>query len=598
VAKKKSAAPPVLPIERIERFGIPVEGKDQLFYYRWAFAKRMSIDSGAPPRLKLFRQMTDILAPGWFEWHTWTERQIGGLCDNQWVGLAGCAGSAKTRNVAGFACAWWLAAPEISSVIFCSTTVKSLRKRGWAEVQNFYTSIPGPRIGNFVDSRMLWQVAKGEDKHAIVGIAVEEGSTAKVADNIKGIHTRRQLIVIDEATAIPTAIFEAATNMVNYPEEFMMVVIGNPRSRLDEMGKFCEPAGGWQSVSVETEDWETREQMNGLHGLVVRFDAEKSPNIVEGKVVSKHLPTKEKVEARRKMLGSENDPTYWSNDRGFWAPEGITKCVFTETAMIKHNAFGTHTFSGNRFSIIGSFDPARIGGDRRALRFAAIGETEPDKWGIEMMPPIIIPVNATSTNPIDYQIVEQVRRECEAVTWRGQRYSCPPENLGIDATGGGADLCDIFERMWSPHIMRIVFSGSASEDACNLEDVRPANEVYRNKRAEMYFRARNALNAEQLRGFDRETAREITTVEFDDSKPLMVMVSKTDYKKLFGKSPDLSDTVAMLLEVARRKGFRLAPVGKTVNRHDEWNRIVEQTQSVFSDAGYVEEEVDTEEMMV
>jgi len=49
----------------------------------------------------------------------------------------------------------------------------------------FHTSIPGPRIGNFVDSRMMWQATKGDDKHAIMGIAVEEGETTKVADNIK-----------------------------------------------------------------------------------------------------------------------------------------------------------------------------------------------------------------------------------------------------------------------------------------------------------------------------------------------------------------------------------------------------------------------------
>jgi hypothetical protein len=536
--------------------------------------------------------ISDKLAPNWFEWHEWTNRQINGLCNNQWIGLAGCAGSAKTRNVAGYAVTWWLCAPEISSVIFCSTTVKSLRKRGWAEVQNYHTSIPGPRLGNFVDSRMLWQAVKGDDKHAIVGIAVEEGGTVKVADNIKGIHTRRQMIIIDEATAIPQAIFDAATNMVNYPMEFVMVVIGNPRSRLDEMGKFCEPNDGWNSVTVDSEEWETRPQMNGQKGVVVRFDAEKSPNITEGKIVSRHLPTKEKVEARRKMLGSENDPTYWSNDRGFWAPEGMTKSIFSETALIKHTAFGKHVFSGKRFQIIGALDPARIGGDRRALRFAALGELQSGKWGIEMMPPIIIPVNASSTNPIDYQIVEQVQRECENVVWRGENYSCPPENLGIDATGGGADLCDIFERIWSSKILRIIFSGSASEDACSLEDVRPANDVYRNKRAEMYFRARNALNSEQLKGFDVETAKEICTLTFDDSKPLIVVISKTDYKKTFGKSPDLSDCAVMELEVARRKGFRLAPIGHTVNRHDEWEKTVAATQAVFDESQYQEEELE------
>ena len=72
--------------------------------------------------------------------------------EEKFISFVGCASSCKTWNIAGFACLWWLAAPDESSVIMCSTTTKALRKRGWANIQNFYTSIPGPRIGNFVDS--------------------------------------------------------------------------------------------------------------------------------------------------------------------------------------------------------------------------------------------------------------------------------------------------------------------------------------------------------------------------------------------------------------------------------------------------------------
>lgn len=505
--------------------------------------------------------------------------------------------SSKTRNVAGFACSWWLMYPEESSVTFCSTTIKSLRKRGWAEVQNFHTSVKGPRFGNFVDSRMMWQHNKGDDKHAILGIAVEDGATVKVADNIKGIHTKRQMIIIDEATAVPPAIFEACTNMWAYPKEFILVLMGNPRSRLDEFGKFCEPLNGWQSVSVETEEWDTKPQMNGNGGIVLRFDSHKSPNIMEGRIVSRHLPTKEKVEARRTRVGSENDPSYWSNDRGFWAPEGLTKTVFTESAIVQHGGYNKHTFTGRNFHIIGTLDPARTGGDRPTLRFGKLGETTSGEWGLEWMPPIVIPLDARSTKPIDYQLMDVVRRQCELFTHMGQEYSCPVENVGVDATGGGANLCDTLQAHWSPKIMRIIFSGSASEDACSFEDIRPANEVYKNKRVEMYFRSRNSLNSGQLKGIDIETAKELCSIEFDDSKPFMALMPKADYKLMFGQSPDFADSGVMLLEVARRKGFSLAPVGQTVHKHNEWNTQVQKTQDVYEEvavSGYGEEQFDYE----
>jgi len=227
-----------------------------------------------------------------------------------------------------------------------------------------------------------------------------------------------------------------------------------------------------------------------------------------------------------------------------------------------------------------------------------LGEIDGGNWGIEMMPPIIVPVNAKSSNPVDYQIVDQVKRQCEKVMWRGQEYDCPPENLGVDATGGGADLCDIFERQWSSNVKRIIFSGKSSEDACSLEDMRPANEVYRNKRTEMYFRSGNALRSDQLRGIDLETAKELCSLEFDDSKPLITMLSKEDYRKLYGKSPDLADSAVMLLEVARLKGFRLAPVGQTIRRQGKWQEVVDKTQAVYESVAYSDEDIEYDEAVI
>jgi len=314
--------------------------------------------------------------PGHFEWHDWTHRIVGNICESPIIGLPGCSNSAKTYNVIGFACVWWLAAPDVSSVTIVSTSIKSLRRRGWAEVQKCHTSVPGPRIGNFVDSRMIWQIAKGDDKHAIIGKAVEEGSVFKVADDIKGVHTRRQMVIIDEATAVPEAIYDACGNLYSYPEEFILVTIGNPRNRLDQFGRFCEPKDGWTSVNVETGEWDSAPipYIGGKTARIITFDAEKSPNITEGKIVSKHLPTKEKVESARNAAGGQT-PNYWSNFRGFWPPEGLSKTVFSESSLIANDGYGKFVFTGRNFSVIGMFDPAFGGGDRPALRFAKLGET-------------------------------------------------------------------------------------------------------------------------------------------------------------------------------------------------------------------------------
>lgn len=565
----------------------------QLFYNQWAFANYNRHDCanfGAPPRNELFWEIAAILLPGYFIRDKWSERIINALCFNSWVGMAGCAGSAKTHCVTGFACVWWLCDPLHSSVIICSTTSKALRKRNWANVQKIHAILPHVGYGNFVDSRMMWQVQKGDDLNAIAGIAVEEGDTKASGDKIKGTHTKRQLILVNEANSVNAGIWEAIYNLHSYPEqaggEFIVAAEANPSSWLDEFGKFTEPDKGVSSVNVDTEEWETTEKINGKKGICIRFDVEKTPNLDApyDKPVNKHLPSRERAE--RCMKSPQKDsPLYWSNERGFPPPEGLNKNVFSEVALENCKAYELHKFTGNNFQIIGAFDPSR-GGDKPTLRFAALGELESGDMGIEWMKPIEIPVNVGLKNPIDYQLLERVKQECECVWYRNSKTVCPPENLGVDATGGGADLCDIFNRMWSFKIIRVGFGESASTDTTSHEDVRPANEVYKNRRAEMYFRTRAGLDTGQIKGVDKETAKEMCTIEYDDSKVLRVIVSKQDYKLKFKKSPDYTDSGVILTEVARRKGFKLAVQGQTKVRYGDFEQDFKRNQEVYEHVDY------------
>lgn len=506
--------------------------------------------------------------------------------------------SAKTWNVTGFGVIWWLCDPFSSSILICSTTAKALRKRNWANVQKMHSLIPGIGFGNFVDSRLQWQSKKGDDLCAISGIAVEEGDTKAAADKIKGTHTKRQMVIINEANSVNAGIWEAIYNLHSYPEqcggEFIVLAEANPSSWLDEFGKFTEPDKGVSSVTVDTEEWETKPQLNGKKGICVRFDVEKTPNLnyPADRPINKHLPSRDQAE--RCMRSPDRDsPTYWSNKRGFPPPEGLNKNVFSEVTLETSHAYDKHRFTGERFQIIGAFDPSR-GGDKPTLRFGALGEIESGDLGIEWMAPIVIPVNVSLKNPIDYQILEQVRNECEHVQYRGTKTSCPPGNLGVDATGGGADFCDIANRNWSFDIMRIVFSESASLDAASHEDIRPAKEVYRNKRAQMYFQTNYGIASGQIKGLDRETAREMCTIEYDDSKVLRVIISKQDYKLKFKKSPDATDSGIILTEVARRKGFKLAVQGQTKHRYQNNEDVFKKSQAIYHDT-YSMEEVSDEE---
>jgi hypothetical protein len=607
--------PPPKPLDvgLVKTYGCPVKvdlvrsqlgNNTPFFYWQWAFAHpKVANDNGAPPRDELFWKIADVLTPGYFCRDPWSERMIKALCYNNWVGIAGCSSSSKTHNLTGFAVIWWLCSPNESSVIFCSTTAKSLRKRNWANVQKIRSLIPGIPHGNFVDSRMVWQTNKGDDLNSISGIAVEEGDTKASADKIKGTHTKRQMVVANEANSINGGIWEACYNLYSYPEqcggEFILAAEANPSSWHDEFGKFTEPDKGITSVSVETEEWDTRPQLNGKNGICIRFDVERTPNLdyPSDKPINRHLPSRERAE--RCMRSTQKDSAlYWSNERGFPPPEGLSKNVFSEVALEMVGAMQSQRFTGEAFQILGAFDPARTG-DKPTLRFAAMGKLDNGNMGIELMKPIELRVDLNkSVNQkisIDYQLKDQLKREMENVQYRGTKTVCPWNNLGIDGTGGGADFCDIINQTCSWDIKRVVFSEAPSSDAVSHEDLRPANERYRNLRAEMYFRARQAFDTGQMKGLDPETKKEMATITFDDSKPLITIVSKEDYRLKYKCSPDKTDTIVILIEVARRKGFKLAVVGETVKRVQEVEKVFEQSQEVFAEINYSQDNEEFQE---
>ncbi len=588
--KRKATTTLVRPT--VNTYGYP-EGYNQFIYDCWAFSDKLPVDRGVPPRPDLFRAIADTLLPGHFEWHNWTEMFVESACTQSLIGATGAAGSAKTFNASSFGALWWLTAPEKSSVMFVSTSVKMLRRRAWANISRVFSTLGANKRGNFIDSRMIWQNDYGDDLHSIFGKAVEEGSIIKVAEDIKGHHTERQMIILDEAPGIPPAIWDAISNLWAYPSEFVLVVMGNARSRMDTFGRWIEPKEGWTSVTVDDEEWEGKPQAEygGRVPWILHFDAEKSPNIIEGKTVSRHLPQQAKVEAARRNAG--NSPLYWSNMRGFPPPEGLTKTVFTETGLLQHDGFGTHRWQHPSLTnIIGSLDPAFGGNDNPVLTFAQMGITEKgEQWGIQAFPPVRIKLDVFRKETVHFQLADEVIRLCEQFEHNGVPYSCPLENLAVDATGEGGGLCSIIERKSGKHIIWIEYGGSASEDAVNLEDGRTAREVYRNKRAEIHFRAKDALESGQLKGINKEAAFELCTLKFDDEKKLIVLQSKKDYRREFGRSPDYGDSLVGLSEVARLRGFRLAAVERTMDRFEEWQDMARCSQEVYTNM-YAPEEIE------
>lgn len=562
----------------INTYGLDPIANNQISYDCAAFAARLPFERTGMTRAQLYRRISDYFTPNFHEWHEWTERFIDAACKYRWIAVPGCSNSAKSRNAAGFAVNWWMAAPMVSGVIFCSTTLDGLKRRQWAEIQRAYQTLPAPRYGNFVDSRLVWQNAPKDSKHAIMGIAVQDGSKEKIADRIKGFHPDRLLIIIDEATGVSDAITDAASNLWAYPREFIFMMLGNPRNRLDQFGRFMTPLKGWESVDVDTEEWITTPKVDNQPGFCVRFDSHKSPNITEGRIVSRHLPTAAKVKAASEKSGSENDPAYWSNNRGFPPPEGIEMTVFSESLLIQGHATEQNVIFTGQTMMIGGFDPAfSMGGDLATFRPARVGPTK-DGTIIQLLPIQIVPLNAsTGQEPISFQLAKGFRAVAE-------KFSVKPRNIVIDATMAGAGVADIIARDWSPEIQRVQSQERASERRCSYENDKLGCEVYHNKIAEMWFQGKEYVQANQVRCLDDETAKELCARSYVPGSNLtkIKLEAKKEMKLRIDKSPDRADATILCLEAARRLGIEIKPQGYTAEHVEDFTKEVEKAEDAWT----------------
>ena len=574
-AKKPSAPIP------LERFGFKEKpGWGQLEYDMAAFAHRIPVDQGALPRDQHFWRIADGLFPGGklCEKNPWTMRAIKSLCDNPWLGMMGCGSSSKTFSSAFFACIWWLCLPEDSIVILTSTTMKMIRKRAWPIIQSVYTAIPGPRIGNMVDSRHTWQCRKGDDKHAIFMVGVKDGDASAAAADIQGMHARRILVIVDEATDTPEAIFDVTANLQMACDDFQFVCAGNPNGRFDQFGRFCEPIDGWDSIGIDDEEWEARGKKGGRHPLIIRFDGEKSPNVLAKTNKWRHLVTLEQLNNDRESHGVDS-PQYWKYIRGFMAPEGVCRTVMSDVFCQQHDVRGRLLFRGDKMFMLSALDAAFGGGDRARQIIAKAGTMPGGYLAVQIIAVLTIDVNSFKKETMHYQIAAAARKNCEL-------HGVPPENFAFDASGEGGGLGSIMVREWSPNVVWVESGGKASKEPMSGEDIRLCSEVYYNRVAEMWFRVKAYCEMGQLKGLGIEPINEFCARIFYEERRLLKMETKLDMKRRCGQSPDHADAVAILVDLAKRRGVALR-ASKGVEAIREQAKVVNvASEEVYSELNY------------
>lgn len=494
-----------------------------------------------------------------FCWHPWADKANWVCHAYQYPSLNGCASSGKTMYLALYALINWLCSPMNTLVLVTSTDLKASRKRIWGSIVQLWLAAPG-LPGKLVDSQGIIVTLdqrgnKMTDKSGVALVAGEKKKEKEALGKLIGAKNKRVILIADELPELSEAILETALGNLTSNPYFQMIASGNFRSRYDPFGTFSEPKGGYDSIDVNTLEWETK------LGYCVRFDGMQSPNITEGRSGKDEYPGiygSKQLREHRQNLG-ENSASFWRMCRSYEPGIGLDNVIYSESDFIAGSAYEGAIWLGEPQAVSGMDPSFTNGGDRCVQWIAHWGHTVHGFQALLLHKALLLREDATKKNETrNFQIARQFIANCE-------QYRVKPRLAGMDTTGAGAVLYDIVCELWKDaegqslgaQVLKVDFSGAATELPVRANDDKTAHQSYDRKVTELWYVGLEFVRGRQIRGVTPELARELKARQYDTVKGadgLKIRVeSKKDMKERLGFSPDLGDGFAVTLHVCRER---------------------------------------------
>jgi len=538
-----------------------------------------------------YEQMRRLLWPN-LDSHRWHE-----LClkeirrpNAKLTVLMGPGSSGKTHEAAwNYLCEYFVF-PEETCVLVCSTDIRGLKKRVWAEMsmlwqeaKDQYSWLPGYYLESSlaittenledvgVDKRKVRDMRKG-----LYGVPCEEEDQYRALRTFIGIKSPRMRLIADEASLMGPSFLKSFSNLNNNPD-FQAIVLGNPNDILDPLGRAAEPVGGWSDhmEPSKTEVWDT----SFFGGRCVNLIGTDSPNFdgpPDEPPKYPYLISRRNIEQTEKAFGKQSFE-YYSQCVGCMKIAGMTKRVISADLCRKCGAHDDVVWLDNEPRVKISALDAAYGGDRCVTGHGEFGRDISGAIVINVFPPVIIPVSANSDNPED-EIAVWVREY-------NQRYGIPPENFFHDSTGRGS-LGTAVARAWSAMCNPVEFGGPPTarpvcqdmwitDEETGARRLKRCDEHYSKFVTELWFTVRYTVEAKQMRNLPRDVMEEGCKRTWRIVRGNRYEIeTKQEMKERTGQSPDLFDWLSILVEGARRRGFQIARLenSETVVQGTDWLR--------------------------
>jgi hypothetical protein len=440
----------------------------------------------------------------------WEKQQeiIEAVRDNSRVAVKSGHKVSKSHTAAGIAL-WFYCSFEDARVVMSSTTARQVNQILWRELRMMRSrggrclacrtiEADGPRpcehstlidgeIGDTAQTGL-----KSRDFREIVGF------TAKEAEAVAGISGPRLLYIIDEASGVSDAIFEAIEG--NRAGGAKIVYFSNPtRTDGEFFDAFNEKSRFYKNITISSEE---------------------TPNVKQGRVVIPGLATKEWVDEKREEWG-EDSPLYRVRIKGEFATREDGK-IFSIHAIEQAEQRWTETAESGRLYI--GLDPAGATGLGDESMYAV-------RRGLKCIG--LFPFRGLSDEAHLTHLLDFITR-----------YKLPRETpvVVLDREGSvGAGLFGVLRNYSELHKGSFEFVGLRSSDKAHRQPQvydRIRDELAAN--LEMWMREGGAIPE------DSKLAAELHFWEWKQQTSGRLKISpKDEARKYLGRSPDRYDALAL-----------------------------------------------------
>jgi len=508
----------------------------------------------------------DIIRP--VDWNPWTERFLEVACDGdlslgftgepKYLGVTGPASSSKTFSAALYAFLTWYANPRRTKVVVASTSIQAAKNRIWANIVQLANAVPEQlRFYDILTSNpAMIRLPNGTNVESVELIAGDD-SQREASDKVLGIKNDYFLMIVDEATEVSHALFEARNNLDKNPR-LQMIFLGNAASHEDPHGKICEPLNGWESITVESEIWQT----NLPRGACLHFDGLKSPNMLapEGEPAPyPRLITREAVQEVAQTEGGDQSAGFWRFTRGFWPKSGSSSQIYTVSDIELNGGKDAPIWLEPPKRIMGHDPSFSSDGDRSMAVICDLGLT-PEKIPIlAHVATEVVAVDETQKERYSFAMAEQLKRLAE-------KYDIDPNNIGVDCTGSGLSYPDVIDEVFNKdkaiksHCWRVAFNGPTSGLPYPTDALmKNSEDMFDRRVSEIWYIGKLFLQKGQFRGLKSDLVNEMCKRLYERVKQNKISVeTKRKMRERGIKSPDEPDAFFIALALAREKlGFSI-----------------------------------------